>query len=217
MTVSMPTKPPEADKPIGSDAEPARDTGIQVSIGAVVVSFLTMFGVVSFSADQKVYIIAGINVVLPLITAWLVRKKVWSPATVEQLKHYYEAQHEQAMHVLTIEKSKSTSAMGMLEAQQAANDRWRAAEAAPRSVGPVGQAPGSSQRFPEPLPETRGWTPDWDAPGPAQASGERPIPGSRYASMPPTSDLPPAYPPATPWNPPEGFGPPGGRHADVGS
>ena len=77
-----------APKPLTS--EPAVTTG--ASVAAVVVAvlgLLTAFGV-DLTPDQSAAILAVVAVVAPIVTAFLIRRQVWSPAGLAQVMPVHE-------------------------------------------------------------------------------------------------------------------------------
>lgn len=65
--------------------EPARNTGGLVSLVIILMSTITILfpNFLSNKTQLIIYMIASF--ILPLVTAFLIRKKVWSPASVQQV------------------------------------------------------------------------------------------------------------------------------------
>lgn len=76
--------PPEIDVPQTEPAEPALSTGAIVSGGTLLVNGLVLFGV-PITVDQKLYVVALITFLAPLVAGMLIRGKVWSPKTVSTM------------------------------------------------------------------------------------------------------------------------------------
>lgn len=75
--------------PTDAPSNPALQTGALVSGATLLINGLTLFAI-PISTDQKVYLISLITFVAPLVAGAIIRGKVFSPKTVEQIEAAYK-------------------------------------------------------------------------------------------------------------------------------
>jgi hypothetical protein len=75
--------------PSTAPANPAIQTSAYVAFATLLVNGLALFSI-PLSGDQRVYLIGTITFIAPLVTGVLIRFKVFSPKTVEQIESAYQ-------------------------------------------------------------------------------------------------------------------------------
>lgn len=77
------------DIPSTAPSNPAIQTSAYVSFATLLVNGLALFAI-PISDDQRIYLIGTIAFIVPMVAGVLIRFKVFSPKTVEQLEAAYQ-------------------------------------------------------------------------------------------------------------------------------
>lgn len=90
------------------DTEPALKQGSWTSVTVLVLSAITVFFPHLFSQKIELMIYMIASFILPLITAYLIRSKVWSPASVQS---YINDIMDAAEEIITLNKASAIRAV----------------------------------------------------------------------------------------------------------
>jgi hypothetical protein len=101
------------DLPSTSPTEPSMNTGTAAAFAGVIINSLILFGI-PLSTNTKVVIVLGVTLLLPIVVGVLVRRKVFSPASVDKIVAEMQKQIETA-------KTEATNSRMELVAAQAAH------------------------------------------------------------------------------------------------
>lgn len=182
------------DAPIDQPSEPAVIRGVVTAIGTLLMNGLVVFGVSGLTSDQRGYILTVLNVLAPIVAAVWIRSKVWSPASVERIRRYFQGKLDATQQDLLHARAETVAvkaAAGVLQGQPLkASERALLAEQRPAVQQPT-QPQNGAQYQPEatqgmpvaPAPDWRQPQPDsnyWSTPVPPQPAPQQPV-----ASVPP--------------------------------
>jgi hypothetical protein len=153
----LPASPalPEGN-PSTAQTEPAIGVATVVSGLTLLVEGLIAFGLVTVTPDQKVYVLAFVGLIAPMLVGFITRGKVFSPATVKLLLDH----HQQVQQRTTAQLIAARAENGAVQAVAAA---MQALVPAPTPPPEPAQPPASAQ------PVTQPWLPEYDQYEPAQA------------------------------------------------
>lgn len=142
------------DIPSTAPREPALQTGTVVAFGTLAINGFALF-VAPITPDQKLYLIALITFLGPILAGAIIRFKVFAPRTVDQIRLYYEVALREKEHRLAAARAAAQSNAVVARAIE---------ESLPTMLAKMSQVPGpASQERPRPASRPR---PTPDSPGP---------------------------------------------------
>lgn len=135
--------PALTDVPSTEPSEPSILTGLLTSFGTVVINGLVVFGV-PMTADARIWSMGIVAFLSPFLASLIIRFKVFSPRTVDQLMSAWKMAISDAQYEATIAKAQSAAA---------ATAQVAVAEILPKVIQAVQGASVAPQQ-PSPAPRT---------------------------------------------------------------
>lgn len=106
--------------PSAQSGEPAAATGAIVAGSTILINGLIMFGITTFTPDQKAYLLAAVAFLAPAIAGAWIRFKVWSPKTVDQLVQRFQGRIHEAHRETERARAEAAAARSATSAVQEA-------------------------------------------------------------------------------------------------
>lgn len=107
------------DIPTDAPKEPARTTGAIVAGATLLINGLVLFGILTLSSDQKLYLVTATGFLAPLVAGLWIRGKVFSPATVDKLISNFRKAADDSATALSQAKSETAATKAAIQAVQA--------------------------------------------------------------------------------------------------